>query len=172
MRSATRPAWSALEQQMLEVVRGAGQGGCFVARPHTDPDAEGNRTHRRDGLGDDPQPTGQDGTADDAATTVRARGQSAGGARLLEAREQTDAHYPSAGASPSSMTGCNDSFPRWSISAIWTWTLSPTLTTSSTFSTRLPPAILRSCEMCNRPSLPGVSDTKAPNVVVLTTVPR
>ena len=44
--------------------------------------------------------------------------------------------------------------------------------TSSTLSTRLPPASLRSSEMCSRPSLPGVSETKAPKVVVLTTVPR
>ena len=38
------------------------------------------------------------------------------------------------------------------------------VTTSSTFSTRLPPASLRSCEMCSRPSLPGSSETNAPKV--------
>src|SRR5205085_12678419 len=148
---------------------GTGQCWCLVTRAHADPDAEGNRTHRRDRLGDDTQPTGQDGATDDTPAAVGARGQCPRGARLLEAREQADPHYPSAGVSPSSMTGCSESLPRGSISAIWTWTLSPTLTTSSTFSTRLPPDILRSCEMCRRPSLPGVSETNAPNVVVFTT---
>ena len=47
--------------------------------------------------------------------------------------------------------------------------LSPTLTTSSTLPMRLP---LPSFEMCTRPSLPGTSETNAPNAAVLTTVPR
>src|SRR5690606_204975 len=59
--------------------------------------------------------------------------------------------------------------PRWSMSAISARILSPTLTTSSTLSIRLP---LPSFEMCSRPSLPGSSETKAPNAAVLTTVPR
>ena len=45
-------------------------------------------------------------------------------------------------------------------------------TTSSMFSIRLPPCSLRIWVMCSRPSLPGSSDTNAPNVVVFTTVPR
>ena len=55
------------------------------------------------------------------------------------------------------------------MSAISTRSLSPTLTTSSTFAMRLP---LPSLEMCTRPSRPGSSDTNAPKSVVLTTVPR
>ncbi|CNU11640.1 Uncharacterised protein [Mycobacterium tuberculosis] len=55
------------------------------------------------------------------------------------------------------------------MSAISTRSLSPTLTTSSTFAMRLP---LPSLEMCTRPSRPGSNDTKAPKSVVLTTVPR
>ena len=45
-------------------------------------------------------------------------------------------------------------------------------TTSSMFSIRLPPCSLRIWVMCSRPSLPGSSETNAPNVVVFTTVPR
>src|SRR6266508_3351982 len=55
------------------------------------------------------------------------------------------------------------------MSAICTSTLSPTLRTSSTRSTRLP---LPTFEMCSRPSRPGSSETNAPNAAVFTTVPR
>ena len=78
----------------------------------------------------------------------------------------------SAGASASSTTGTSDSLPRSSISPISTWIFWPTETTSSTASTRLPPASGRSLLMCSRPSLPGISETNAPKLVVLTTVPR
>ena len=64
-------------------------------------------------------------------------------------------------------TGTSESLPRGSISVISTWTFWPTASTSSTFSTRLPPTSLRICEMCSRPSLPGKSETNAPNVVGL-----
>ena len=46
---------------------------------------------------------------------------------------------------------------------------SPLLSTSSTVPTRLPGETL---EMCSRPSVPLASSTNAPNVVVLTTLPR
>ena len=55
----------------------------------------------------------------------------------------------------SSTTGTSDSLPRSSISAISTWIFWPTETTSSTLSTRLPPARARSLLMCSSPSLPG-----------------
>ena len=45
---------------------------------------------------------------------------------------------------------------------------SPLLRTSSTVAGRWPGAML---EMCSRPSVPLASSTKAPNVVVLTTLP-
>ena len=48
----------------------------------------------------------------------------------------------------------------------------PPRATSSTASTRLPPARARSLLMCSRPSLPGMSETNAPKLVVFTTVPR
>ncbi|CFE48419.1 Uncharacterised protein [Mycobacterium tuberculosis] len=69
----------------------------------------------------------------------------------------------------SSATRIREILPRLSMSAISTRSLSPTLTTSSTFAMRLP---LPSLEMCTRPSRPGSNDTKAPKSVVLTTVPR
>jgi len=52
-----------------------------------------------------------------------------------------------------------------------TWIFWPIFRTSSTESIRLPPTSLRTSEMCSRPSLPGSRETKAPKVVVLTTVP-
>ena len=45
---------------------------------------------------------------------------------------------------------------------------SPLLSTSSTVSMRSPGAML---EMCSSPSVPFISSTKAPKVVVLTTEP-
>ena len=75
-------------------------------------------------------------------------------------------------ASSFSMYGTSDSLPRSSISAIWTWIFWPTDTTSSTASTRLPPARSRSLLMCSSPSLPGISEMNAPKLVVFTTVPR
>ena len=54
-----------------------------------------------------------------------------------------------------------------SISTTSTVTMSPRLTTSSTFSTRSPLGASR--EMWIRPSVPFLSSTKAPKAVVLTT---
>ncbi len=42
----------ALEQEMLQVVRGAGLRPPFVARAHRDPDPDRGRTHARHGFGD------------------------------------------------------------------------------------------------------------------------
>ena len=56
-----------------------------------------------------------------------------------------------------------------STSTTRTWISSPLLRTSSTVSTRWPGETL---EMCSRPSVPLASSTNAPNVVVLTTLPR
>ena len=72
----------------------------------------------------------------------------------------------------SSRTGSSDSLPRSSIFVIFTRIFWPTESTSSTFSTRLPPASLRTSLTCSSPSLPGRSETNAPNVASLTTVPR
>src|SRR3954454_12887439 len=167
---------------MFEVVRGTGQRPRLVAGADADPDAERDRANARNRLGDDPQPSGEDSASYDAS--VRPGEQGAGAAGALVATGKRDRHaYSPAGdsvvvagaASPSpspSRTGTSESLPRGSISAICTWTLLPTGSTSSTFSTLLPPTILRICEMCSNPSLPGVSETKAPNVVVFTTVPR
>src|SRR5439155_25242509 len=87
------------------------------------------------------------------------------------ARQGTYSAADSAGASAASpeATGVRLILPRWSISVISTWILSPTLTTSSTLLTRLP---LPSLLMWTRPSLPGMRLTKAPKAAVLTTVPR
>ena len=74
--------------------------------------------------------------------------------------------------SGSAITAARLSLPRGSISLSSTWIFWPILTTSSTLSIRLPPTSLRTSEMCSRPSLPGRSETNAPKVVVLTTVPR
>jgi len=78
----------------------------------------------------------------------------------------------SAGAVPladSSTTGTRLILPRLSMSVTSTRILSPTFTTSSTLPTRLP---CPSFEMWTSPSLPGTSETNAPNAAVLTTVPR
>src|SRR5262249_3168545 len=103
-------------------------------------------------------------------------------ARPLQRRGRTARlAHPSAGAaaapafreSPpawlSSLTNERLILPRGAISVISTCSLSPTLTTSSVLATRLPePSLL----MCTRPSLPGSSETNAPNGAVFTTVPR
>src|SRR5690606_36388797 len=77
-----------------------------------------------------------------------------------------------AASASTTSTGTRESLPRSSTSRISTWIFSPMLTTSSRFSMRWPPCSLRICEMCSRPSLPGSSETNAPNAVVFTTVPR
>ena len=46
----------ALEQQVLDEVRDAGAVGALVARADVDPEAERDRAHARDPLGDDPLP--------------------------------------------------------------------------------------------------------------------
>src|SRR4051812_33817587 len=170
----------ALEQQVLEIVRRAGQRDGLVARADADPDTEGDGSNSRHGLGQHAQPARQDRAADHSA--VRSCREGARAAGTLDAAREVDRHdasYSAAGWSPSafaspdsSTTGTRLSLPRGSISPISTCTFSPILSTSSTFSTRLPPASLRICEMCSSPSLPGVSEMNAPNVVVLTTVPR
>ena len=78
---------------------------------------------------------------------------------------------PSVSASSAS-TGASESLPRSSIFVISTRIFWPTPSTSSTFSTRLPPASLRTSEMCSRPSLPGSSEMNAPKAAIFTTVPR
>src|SRR5690606_4119443 len=149
------------------------------------PDAEGGGADRGQGLGDDAQAAGEGGPADGADAVVALDQGSGtgdgprlrrGAGRRLGARGRhlsASSFFSSEPLSDSpSMTGIRESLPRESISAISTWTFWPTPSTSSTFSTRLPPAGLRICEMCSRPSLPGSRETKAPKVVVFTTVPR
>ena len=50
-----------LEEQVLQEVRGAGNGRALIARTDVDPDADRRRTHRRHELGDDPETARQDG---------------------------------------------------------------------------------------------------------------
>ena len=87
----------------------------------------------------------------------------AGLPRALRRESPPDRSSPAASRSTTS-TGTSDSLPRSSTSRISTWILSPMCTTSSMFSIRLPPCSLRIWVMCSRPSLPGSSDTNAPNV--------
>ena len=64
--------------------------------------------------------------------------------------------------------GQADTLPSGSMSSTRTWMASPSETTSSTRSMRrLPPSL----EMWTRPSRPGRMLTKAPNLVMLTTLP-
>ena len=65
-----------------------------------------------------------------------------------------------------------ETLPMGSISSTCTSSSSPNDRTSSTRSTRLPCASLESLEICTRPSRPGRMLTKAPNFVMLTTLPR
>src|SRR5690606_11619460 len=178
-----RAARGPLEEQVLEEVGRAVVPVPLVARADADPRPDRRGAHARHVLGEHADAAGQDGTAHEGAAVLL------GGqlrARLTRADEREgqghqDSDAPAAAsaagaaASPfsspfSSMTACSESLPRGSISAISTWTFWPTESTSSTFSTRLPPTRRRICEMCRMPSLPGVSETNAPNVVVLTTV--
>ena len=71
----------ALEQQVLEVVRGPREPRRLVPRADADPDAERDRAHGRDLLADHPQAAGQDGPADH-------RGVSLGGQRAGAALDQ------------------------------------------------------------------------------------
>ena len=57
--------------------------------------------------------------------------------------------------SASARTGSSESLPFSSISPMTTSIWSPTFITSSIFSIRLPPCILRICETWSNPSLPG-----------------
>jgi hypothetical protein len=161
----------ALEQQVLEEVRGAVERRRLVARADADPDADAGRADAGHLLGDDPQPAGQDGAADAGPPTavvpvegVRVVRSCRASARQLPAERSplhasigaaSDSASRRPAASSSSTTGISDSLPRSSISAISTWIFWPTETTSSTLSTRLPPARARSLLMCSRPSLPG-----------------
>ncbi len=54
----------ALEEQVLQVVRGAVQGRRLVAGADVRPDAEGGGAHGGQGLGDDAQAAGEGGLAD------------------------------------------------------------------------------------------------------------
>ncbi len=72
----------ALEEQVLQVVGRAVQHRGLVPGADADPDAEGRRAHRRQGLGDDSQAAGEDGTAYRAGS-VGALEQGAGGAGAL-----------------------------------------------------------------------------------------
>ena len=74
------------------------------------------------------------------------------------------------GARPSSSE--SETLPIGSMSSTCTSSSSPRESTSSTRSTRLPCANLESLEMCTSPSRPGRMLTKAPNLVMLTTLPR
>src|SRR5450755_596294 len=161
---------------MLEVVRTACERGSLVTRADANPYAERDRAHGWHRLCNDPKTARQDGAADHRA--VGAGDQHFGTTGLLFGPQMrthsfvlTDPEALAAAGSPST-TGTSDNLPRGSISLISTCTLSPTLTTSSTFSTRLPPEILRSSEICSKPSLPGTREMNAPNAVVFTTVPR
>jgi hypothetical protein len=59
-----------LEQQVLEEVRGAGDGVGLVPRAHAHPDADGRRQHPGHRLGQHAQATGQFGALDPAADLV------------------------------------------------------------------------------------------------------
>ena len=74
-----RAARGALEQQVLEEVRGTGLRRGLVARADADPDAEGGRAHARDVLGDHAQPAGQHGAAHARAVLDEQRAGGAGG---------------------------------------------------------------------------------------------
>ena len=65
----------------------------------------------------------------------------------------------------------SDTLPCGSMSSTRTSTAWPSVSTSSTLLMRLPPASDDSFEMCSRPSRPGSTFTKAPNLVMLTTLP-
>ena len=56
----------ALEEEVLQVVRGAVQGGRLVAGADVRPDAEGGGADGGQGLGDDAQAAGEGGAADGA----------------------------------------------------------------------------------------------------------
>ena len=81
----------ALEQQVLEEVRGAVQGGGLVARADADPDADRGRADARHVLGDDAQAAGQDGAAHGGVAGV-GRSRRAAGSRLPAARRVRGAH--------------------------------------------------------------------------------
>ncbi len=75
---------------------------------------------------------------------------------------------PSSSPPPCSPSGVRLTLPSGSMSSTRTWMASPRDTTSSTRSMRrLPPSL----EMWTRPSRPGRMLTKAPNLVMLTTLP-
>ena len=60
----------ALEEQVLQEVRGAGLRAGLVPRADRDPDAERDAAHRRDRLGEHAQPAGQHGPPHRAAQRV------------------------------------------------------------------------------------------------------
>ncbi len=81
-------AGGALEQQVLEEVRGAGQLGPLVAPTHADPAAEAGRAGAGDGLGDHGEPGGEVGAFD--GHSVQRLGEKAGRSRSTSDRDRQD----------------------------------------------------------------------------------
>src|SRR5699024_2311453 len=124
-----------------------------------DPDADRLRGQARHVFGRQRQTTGEDRPIDSAALP---------GVRTV----QYQLSDPSSLSESSSVTGASESLPRSSIFVISTWTFWPTPATSSTAWTALRSLRLRRPVMCSRPPVPGVSETNAPKLIVLRTVPR
>ena len=82
-----------------------------------------------------------------------------------------DRRRGTAGAPSGAEASESDTLPWGSMSSTRTSTAWPSVSTSSTLLMRLPPASDDSFEMCSRPSRPGSTLTKAPNLVMLTTLP-
>src|SRR3954453_11646543 len=194
-----RMALRALEQQVLEEVRHARLGGRLVTRARAHPHAERDRAHGGHLLRDDPNAVGGLRQAD--ALGQIPRGADIGGCRAqwrrlpLRPRSRPPSRRSprppppprppprgprspeptfasSAGDLPSTAGSSERRRPMRprsrSTSTTVTSSSSPCLRTSSTESTRSPGLTL---EMWSSPSVPLVSSTKAPNAVVLTTLP-
>ena len=178
----------ALEEQVLEEVGGSRAAAGVSSREPT-PTQTPKVADRTPGivLGDDPQPAGQDGAADRvpavavldgarvrvrarrlcgrlrAVATVRRRRRVGVGRRrprlvgalgLVDHRDQRElAAVVDLGDLDLDLLADRERRPRRSRRACRR-------------------RACGSCEMCSRPSLPGSSETNAPKVVVLTTVPR
>src|SRR5688572_7688733 len=191
----------ALEHHVLEHVRDAHDLRSLVQCRSAHPRPQSNRPHSRHVLREYGQSVGQDGAAKSyfilrrECTHSRLRPPPLRGERLRGRRGRSSRRLElslspssedSAGAlsplrasawkgdAPSAASGFGTSAfierrrrPRSSRSRSFTLTRSPLFTTSSVFSVR--PCL--SSEMCTRPSVPGMISTKAPNAVVLLTVP-
>ena len=93
----------ALEEQVLEEVRAAVQGGRLVARADADPHADARRAGAGHLLGDDAQAAGQDRTSyarGDRAVGVLDGVEGAGGAVLLHRGPSGAEHRQAAGEAP------------------------------------------------------------------------